>query len=874
VPKKVNTSQSSFLQSKSIPKMPEGYYSGDKPNPNLKSFVEAHLKEHPYDPLIDDYDVPAFNQPINTTKATAIYNMHTYWSKKPHDAIQQYIRHYTKPGDLVLDPFCGSGSTALAALLEGRKAIAIDRSPVATFITKNYCTSVDSAELMKAFEELKAKVKPEIDWLYETRCDRCGGKAITAYTVYSQVFQCSRCLTKVPLFDCIVVAGKTIKGKDKKVKVCPICYKKGIEEEISTRGDRFGSRPMLVNYLCENGCKPLRGERYYNDINPRKREFFQKYDLAKIKEIESKNIPYWYPDAELKQFIPYRMLFKKDFRSTDATQLVHFFSKRNLWALSIIFNQIELSSYKSPIKDWLKGSLTGIILGISRMNQYRPNVSFPLNIMVGTYYLPQISKEEYILKHLENKVDRICKGINYINNYISCLDIMISTQDANKALVELQSNSIDYFFTDPPYADSVQYGELNFVWEAWLRLDTHWYDEEIIINELKGKTESDWANMMLLAMKENYRVLKPGRWLSLCYHDTSEGTWSLIQDIMAEAGFIIDNTVSAIFIDTGGKTYNQTQADKVTKRDLVINFRKPKEGEITSKITINGNEDKSTFTEKVRTIIRDHLEFHPGETKDRIYDEVVSSMVRQGVMEAHNFEEILRQIANEIKEPLKKNLFENQPANLFGTHESSRWYLKETELAIEDETESAKEDTASSILSGYIKGYLKSHKAEQGVHYNNLFEKYIHSVTDKPRRSLAEWLPDYFFKTEEGTYRLPQSEAEEKIKAEGRSRGLNRQIKRYLTYLEQAIEITQKDRPDQATLAEWLSHCRKAGLYDLGKKLYEKGGLNPDKLNEELQVEVEEDYQTCIRMLSRDKVASNQKTKRKSPQLEALEDNE
>lgn len=152
-----------------IPKMPEGYYSGDKPNPNLRAFVEAHLLERPYDPETDKYDVPPFDHPITLDKRkSASMDLHIYWSKKPHDAIRQYIRHYTKPGDLVLDPFCGSGGTALAALMEGRKAIAIDRSPAATFITKNYCTPVDVDELKAAFEELKKKVKPEIDWLYET----------------------------------------------------------------------------------------------------------------------------------------------------------------------------------------------------------------------------------------------------------------------------------------------------------------------------------------------------------------------------------------------------------------------------------------------------------------------------------------------------------------------------------------------------------------------------------------------------------------------------------------------------------------------------------------------------------------------------------
>ena len=97
-----------------VPKMPEGYYSGDKPNPTLRAFVEQHLKESPFDPTKDKYDVPAFGKPIEATKATAIYNMHTYWSKKRHDAIREYIVHYTKPGDLVLDPFCGSGGTALS----------------------------------------------------------------------------------------------------------------------------------------------------------------------------------------------------------------------------------------------------------------------------------------------------------------------------------------------------------------------------------------------------------------------------------------------------------------------------------------------------------------------------------------------------------------------------------------------------------------------------------------------------------------------------------------------------------------------------------------------------------------------------------------
>src|ERR1035438_2831750 len=138
----VSSEQPPLIEAEIEHRPPEGYYSGDKANPQLRSFAEAHSKRRPYDRVTDAYSVKPFDKAITTTKATAIYGMHTYWSKKPHDAIREYIRHYTEEGDLVLDPFCGSGGTAVAALMEGRAAIAIDRSPAATFITKNYCTAI------------------------------------------------------------------------------------------------------------------------------------------------------------------------------------------------------------------------------------------------------------------------------------------------------------------------------------------------------------------------------------------------------------------------------------------------------------------------------------------------------------------------------------------------------------------------------------------------------------------------------------------------------------------------------------------------------------------------------------------------------------
>jgi len=853
-----NAQQTSLFRRQST-RSTSGAYSGDQPNPNLRAFVEQHLRERPYDPASDRYAAPAFDQPIAATKATAIYNMHTYWSKKPHDAIRQYIRHYTQPGDLVLDPFCGSGGTALAALMEGRKAVAIDRSPAATFITKNYCTPVDPAELQEAFAALQAQVQPEIDWLYATRCDRCGGPATTAYTVYSQVFQCPRCLEKVPLFDCIEVEGERAKAKGesghaKLINACPHCHTRGVVEEISTRGIKFGAIPVLARYECLGGCKPARDERLHNDPDPRKRDYFQRFDLGKLQEIEAREIPYWVP--------PHRMMNVEDDvkpwgaewrEGRNFRTVAELFTRRNLWALAAI--RAAIGDARSAAQDALLFALNGILLNCSRMYRYRSNLKG--GVQNGTYYLPQDSQIINVWRSFADKVQdfaRVAETFQIQSKYC------ISTQSATD-LAAIPANSVDYIFTDPPYAEKVQYGELNFVWEAWLGFDTTWHDEEIIVNSVRGKSEADWAAMMRQAMAECYRVLKPGRAISLCYHDTSEGTWALVQDLMAEAGFLVEQTSGALFIDTGQKSYNQLTADKVNKRDLVINFRKPRPGE-SAALLISGDEDAATFNEKVRAIIREYLNANPWATKDRIYDEVVSRMVRAGRMEPHNFDELLRQVAEPAAQPTPNSLRET----------NDRWFLKETALAVEDAAESARETAAAKQVRGFIERQLAEDPAAEGVHYSDIFEYFVYTVREKPRRALAIWLLDFFYKTPDGTFRPPASKEEEALKAQARAAGTNRRIRRYVAYLQQGLPVPQAERPGSGTLADWIRQCKRAGLYEDGRLLYERGGLDLDQLSEEQQVAVEEDYQTCMRLIARGPAAAPAgKGRRTSARQESLD---
>ena len=149
--------------------------------------------------------------------------------------------------------------------------------------------------------------------------------------------------------------------------------------------------------------------------------------------------------------------------------------------------------------------------------------------------------------------------------------------------------------------------------------------------------------------RECYRVLKPGRGLSLCWHDASAATWRHVQDIMARVGFTVEESDHALFIDTGSNTYNQRVTDKVVKRDLVLNFRKPRPGE-SGRAPTAVRKDNTPFDVRARLIISDYLKAHPGSSKDRIYDHFMCKLMKTGRMEDHDFEKLLLQVARKASD--------------------------------------------------------------------------------------------------------------------------------------------------------------------------------------------------------------------------------
>lgn len=556
------------------------------PNPFIGDFIKEHGK--PYDEATDTYHREPFAADVSEGKNDPIYNAHSYHTKVPHRAIMRYILHYTEPGDIVFDGFCGTGMTGVAAQMcqspdpefrvkiekdmpyvkwGARKAILNDLSPAATFIAANYNMPVDVQEFEREAKRILKECEKECGWMYETlHTDGDGetnryvdGKPIKGrinYVVWSDVLVCPNCSGEIVFWD---EAVDKEKGEVKDAFRCGRCrselkkrdcerakeiiYDKALKKNITMAKQV----PVLINYSV--------GKKRYEKAP-------DEYDLNILRRIDEMDIPYWYPTNEIpkgdKTGEPIRL---------GITNVHHFYTKRNLWVLSRLWDKVLKAEIETG---HLIFAFEQVIWGMSRLARYVPTHYSQVNqYLSGTLYIGSQVVEvtpHYILK---NKINNLVKVFS--KSYTSINNSIISTN--SHTAVNIIKNSIDYIFTDPPFGSNLMYSELNFLWEAWLKVFTN-NKPEAIVNKVQKKGLAEYQELMEKCFAECYRVLKPGRWMTVEFHNSANSVWNSIQEALLRAGFIV---ADVRMLDKNQGSFNQVTAHGAVKQDLVISAYKPKE---------------------------------------------------------------------------------------------------------------------------------------------------------------------------------------------------------------------------------------------------------------------------------------------------------
>ena len=594
-------------------------------------------------------DPGPFASDVSVGKANAFYKAHSYPTKVPHPAIMRFILHYTEPGDVVLDGFAGSGMTGVAAQacgkpdpkvraeIEGelgpvkwgpRRAILGDLGPSATFIEAGMNLPVDGAKFDRASKQLLKRFDEELGWMYKTTVTPDRGAPFEAdvdYTIWSEVFTCPHCGGEVVFYEAAFDKGSGTVRDSFQCSTCGAQLEKSalerrMEKLRTFAGDvieRVELRPVVVVWRRGKQIGEKRCDEHDREVLDRVRRLT-------VPSFPSTPLP-------IDAMVHGSRLSPKGFKSAH-----HLWPDRSLAALATLWSwagEEPERLTRIALRFWLEQAFWGL----SWMNRYKANDHSQVNRqMTGVYYVSSLISEcsvQYNLGGSESRGKRQALVKLWAGSPAKLGNVYVTTGSSTD--LQLPDSSVDYVFVDPPFGQNIPYSDLALVVEQWHGVTTN-SQEEATEDPFKARDLNAYAELMARCFEEFFRVLKPGRWMTVEFSNHSNDVWLRIQNGLASAGFVVADTR---VIDKEHLSYRQVTAENAVKHDLVISAYKPAEATERSFEIAAGSADGAW------TFVREHLSRIPAtegargqalvvreRQADRIYERMVGYHVARNTL--------------------------------------------------------------------------------------------------------------------------------------------------------------------------------------------------------------------------------------------------
>lgn len=386
---------------------------------------------------------------------------------------------------------------------------------------------------------------------------------------------------------------------------------------------------ILRLYQSEHTCKHCNNQMYFKYVNigpkfekPSGGVYCCKCKSKTIKrdltesEIEAMHkqnelfIENWVPDT----LFP-KKFYKDRFSYKGISAVKDMYTTRNLYALSILYSAIQNSSESN--RELLTLAFTNTVLHASKLKG--ENVR-PLG--VNNYWIPDDYIEENVWFRFEDRLKNVIKAKQQQDKRIKDkkklgIDYGNWSLEKKSALEYMGNECIDYFFTDPPYGDAIQYSELSFVWNAWLQTEYE-TKEEIIINPVQNKSAKEFEHLLSKSLDNIYTALKPNGYLTLCFQNKNSAIWKAVITHCKQIGFkLYDISI----YDTYGSPFNKSWANFSPKSDIYVTFKKS-QYDVAS--TYSANETVPDIIREVATYFEAHdIDYD----NNKLYDFVISYLI-------------------------------------------------------------------------------------------------------------------------------------------------------------------------------------------------------------------------------------------------------
>ena len=494
---------------------------------------------------------------ITVPRTDPIYNCHAYLTKVPIGAIQPFIEAFTKPGEVVADSFAGSGVTGLAALTLNRRARLSDISVLGKHIATGYLTDAPARDIRVAADRMMAAVREAFGTLYMTKRGSDGAKVEMIRTIWSFTYRCPSCGDEMVYYEALNARG----GVPQR---CPSCG--GLFARRSwPRGEDV---PVEVVVQGENGRQVGQGV-----CETDRRRMRAASKDGRLRMVPSLPIE---EDRE--------MFSRSGLGRSGMTETGKFFSPRNGTALVELWraiNEVE----DEAVRQELRFAFTAILPRASM--RYQWSAKRPLNAQNQTYYIAPVYFEWNVFDLYGRKVNAVIRANEAVFDGGDLLsteklrDVSYEIASAEK-LTHLDDRSVDYVFTDPPFGSNIFYSDMNLFQEAWLGETTDHAREAVIHTTGKRKYGSveRYEKLLRSAFSEAFRVLKPGRHMSVVFGNSSGRIWGLVQRALRDAGFKA-SPVHVAILDKGQRSVKglNSGSEGVVTVDLIVTMQKPAKGE-------------------------------------------------------------------------------------------------------------------------------------------------------------------------------------------------------------------------------------------------------------------------------------------------------
>ena len=369
------------------------------------------------------------------------------------------------------------------------------------------------------------------------------------YTVWSDIFICQSCGGEIVFWDA-AFNSETEKVSD--TFFCPHCRaecrKLGLERvwetifdhQTGTSHKQLRRLPVLINYSV--GKKRYRKKVTESDIALLQLTSslqFQTLPTERMLDIGERWGDTW-----------------RAGQNAGITHTHHFFTARN-WAIISFLKE----NSASPQIWWLVQSVVNKTSNLMCLNADGIG-----RVQKGTLYISSVIQEMNPCHMVRISLGDLLRA--YSEGW-RCSNAAIATGSAERTFIT--NNSVKYIFTDPPFGGNLQYAELNFIWEALLSVKTQLKDEAVT-DESRQRLLPDYQRSMTKAFQEYFRVLMPGHWMTVEFHNSANAIWNSIQEGLEHAGFIV---ADIRVLDKRQGSFNQATTTGAVKADLVISCYKP-----------------------------------------------------------------------------------------------------------------------------------------------------------------------------------------------------------------------------------------------------------------------------------------------------------